>query len=256
MNPALPIAGFALLISLLTTACTTAAAVQANPIPAQVRADAGRFIVVTLRNLTIGGVGTGGAIGIDFQNGAALFVEHCVIENWVGGGSGISFAPPSGVSAKLHVTDSVIKNNNGAGGNGGIDISTTGGGTTRVVIERTQVENNTYGINAGSSGGTILVEIKDSMIANSTIDGINASTSNPGAIVSIVVDHSSSLHNGLNGIDVGNTGAYVTLSDSTVAWNAKGLNASSGGIILSTGNNRVGGNFNGNGVSPVAFPVK
>jgi subtilisin family serine protease len=50
MNRALRIAAVALLVSVLATACTTAATLQANPIPAQARADAARYIVVTLRN--------------------------------------------------------------------------------------------------------------------------------------------------------------------------------------------------------------
>jgi hypothetical protein len=50
MNRAFPILGIALLLSLLAAAPTTAATAAASPIPAQVRADAGRYIVVTLRN--------------------------------------------------------------------------------------------------------------------------------------------------------------------------------------------------------------
>ena len=50
MNRAHPIAGLAVLLALLTTACTTTATPQAKPVPAQARADAAHFIVVTLRN--------------------------------------------------------------------------------------------------------------------------------------------------------------------------------------------------------------
>ena len=50
MNRAFPMAAAALLLSLLATAPTSAAIPGAAPIPAQVRADAGRYIVVTLRN--------------------------------------------------------------------------------------------------------------------------------------------------------------------------------------------------------------
>jgi hypothetical protein len=39
-------------------------------------------IVVTLRNLTLSGL-AGNEFGIDFQNGAALLVENCVIENYI-----------------------------------------------------------------------------------------------------------------------------------------------------------------------------
>ena len=50
MKRVLPIACLALLVGLLSVAPATAATVGAGPIPAQVRADAGRYIVVTLRN--------------------------------------------------------------------------------------------------------------------------------------------------------------------------------------------------------------
>jgi subtilisin family serine protease len=50
MNRAFSIATLALLLSLLATAPATAATAAAGPIPAAVRADAGRYIVVTLRN--------------------------------------------------------------------------------------------------------------------------------------------------------------------------------------------------------------
>ncbi len=50
MNRAPCIAVLALLLSVLATACTTAATLQADPMPAQARVEAGRYVVVTLRN--------------------------------------------------------------------------------------------------------------------------------------------------------------------------------------------------------------
>jgi subtilisin family serine protease len=50
MNRALPIAGFALLIGLSISACTTSRIQAAKPIPEQARTDVTRYIVVTLRN--------------------------------------------------------------------------------------------------------------------------------------------------------------------------------------------------------------
>jgi subtilisin family serine protease len=50
MTRALPIASVALLIGLLSAACTTARTQAASPIPAPARADATRYIVVTVRN--------------------------------------------------------------------------------------------------------------------------------------------------------------------------------------------------------------
>jgi len=218
----------------------------------------GAGIVVTLRNLTISSFGIGGnggnpGIGIDFQNGAALFVEHCVIENFQSApGIGINFAPTSG-SAKLHVTDSVIKNSGIPGGGGGIFVVPGAGASARVVIERTQLENNSNGIFANASSGLALIDVKDSTIANSSIDGVFAFTT--GSIASIVLDHSVSLHNGGKGIQAKGTGAYVTLIASTVAWNAIGLTAITGGLILSYQNNLIAGNPSP-GTSPVSLSLQ
>jgi hypothetical protein len=115
------------------------------------------------------------------------------------------------------------------------------------VIERTQVTDNTYGIVANGSAGTALVEVRYSTIANSALDGIWAYT--VGSTASIVLAHSSSVRNGGSGINATGANAYVSLNDSTVAWNATGLTTSNGGVILSYKNNVIGGNPNP-GVTP------
>src|SRR5262249_17548023 len=79
-------------------------------------------INVTIRNLRVFGMnGVGSHPGINFVNGGALFVEHCIIEGWTAGSAlGINFAP-SGFGAQLHVRDSIIRNNgNGSTGGGAI----------------------------------------------------------------------------------------------------------------------------------------
>jgi hypothetical protein len=210
----------------------------------------GPGIVVTLRNLNINGLDiSSGFPGVDFQNGSALFVEHCVIENWTGS-TGIHFAPPSGVTAELHVTDSVIKNSGNGTSGGGIIIQPSGSGGAHAVIERTTVENNTYGIFANNTGGTgtILLHIKDSTVANSAFNGISAYTA--GSTTAIVIDHSSSLINGGSGILSQGSGGLVFLTDTTVMSNVTGLSAAGGGTIYSYGNNRLTGNVS-DGVTPV-----
>jgi len=214
----------------------------------------GDGIVVRLRNLTISTIGiTGGNIGVDFQNGAALFIENCVIDSWNAGiGAGIHFAPTSG-TAKLHVTDSVIRNNGVPAGGAGIWVVPGSGAQARVAIERTVVENNTYGVIADGSVGTALVELKDSTIANNAINGIWAYTG--GMTSSIMVDHTVSNYNGGSGAVATGTSAFVSLSDSTVVGNATGLSAGSGGSIGSYGNNRINGNVSA-GVTPTSIGLK
>src|SRR5262249_19400453 len=205
----------------------------------------GAGIVVTLRNLLISSLG-GGPVGINFLNGASLLVENCLIENFNGpsNGIGIRFSPTAGVTAKLHVSDSIIKGNGLSASGGGIIIQPAGTGSARVVIERTRVENNTYGIFANGTGssGVIAVEIKDSIVSNSKFNGISAFTAAGASVTSIVVDRSSAVLSGAAGISALGSGAFVTLTDTTVASNVLGLQPVTGGTILSYQNNRLNGN--------------
>src|SRR5262249_28955649 len=78
-------------------------------------------IVVILRNMTIdSSPNFSGASGVNFVNGSALHLENVKISGFQGGGggTGIRFAPPSGVAAELVVTDTIVSNN-GSGGTGG-----------------------------------------------------------------------------------------------------------------------------------------
>jgi hypothetical protein len=209
-------------------------------------------ITVRLRHMTVSSLGAPGGpgIGIDFQEGAALLVEDCIIQNYTpattvaGPGIGIRFAPPNSETASLHVTDSIISGNGLAASGGGIIVQPAGSGSARVVIERTQVENNTYGIFANGTGSTglISVQVRDSVVSNSAFSGITSFASAGHSIVSTVVDRSSSLLNGANGILAQGGNAFVFLSESTAMSNVTGLNPASGGAIFSYQNNRLTGN--------------
>jgi hypothetical protein len=212
----------------------------------------GSRISVLLRNVTVNAIveGSGPGIGVDFQNGAALILENCVIEKWdssslgAGPGVGVRFAPPDGVTAKLHVTDSLIRENGLPTSGGGIIIQPSGSGSARVVIERSRIENNTFGIFANGTGstGVISVQVRDSVVSNSKFSGISSFTSAGHSVASITVDHSSSVLSGANGILSQGPNAFVFLTESTVMANVVGLNAASSGAIFSYQNNRLTGN--------------
>src|SRR5262249_12105191 len=75
----------------------------------------GPTVTVKIRNLRINGEGfnalnPGGHVGIDFQSGAGLIVEHCAIENFIGAapGHGIRVAPGNGITANVTVSHTVI----------------------------------------------------------------------------------------------------------------------------------------------------
>jgi hypothetical protein len=203
---------------------------------------------MTFRHVIFDGTpGGGGAVQI--LHGSAVF-EDCTFQNFTASpGEAVQFAPTA-AGAQLTITDSVFANNGLAGSGGGIYVQPSGV-TAGVVIERTQVTGNTYGIVAnGFASGTALVEVRTSTISNSVFDGIWAVTQ--GTTASIVVEHSASVRNGGSGANAQGAGAYVSLSDSTVAWNATGLTTSGGGLILSYKNNIIAGNLSP-GVTPLSF---
>src|SRR5262245_44090938 len=130
--------------------------------------------VVRLRNLTINGVG-GASVGVGSVGAAALWIENCIITGYGSGvGAAIRLAPPVGVDATLVVQDSIISNNGLAAGGGGIVIQPGGTGSARVLIERTRIEGNTHGIVADgtTTTGSIVVQVRDSVVAGSTGNGI------------------------------------------------------------------------------------
>ena len=201
--------------------------------------------VVTFRHVTFdGAAGGGGAVQI---TGGKVVFEDCTFQNFTASpGMAVQFAPTAG-QAHMTITDSVFSNNGTGSGGGGIVIQPSGGVNAGVVIERTQVANNTYGIVANGSGGTVLLEIRYSTIAKSAFHGIWAYAT--GSTTSIVVEHSASIQNGSSGAIAQGAGAYVSLNDSTMNWNAAGLSAPSGGLILSYKNNVIAGNLSP-GVTP------
>jgi hypothetical protein len=176
--------------------------------------------------------------------------EDCTFQNFTASaGEALQFAPTV-AGAHLTIADSVFNNNGTSSGGGGVIIQPSAGVTAGAVIERTQVTGNTYGIIAnGFASGTALVEVRYSTIANSVYDGIWAVTQ--GTTASVVVEHSASVRNGGSGANAQGAGAYVSLRDSTVDWNATGLTTSGGGLVLSYQNNLIAGNLSP-GVTPLS----
>jgi hypothetical protein len=166
---------------------------------------------VTLRGLSIdGGSNVGGFIGVRMANGNRLNIKDCRI-------SGYAF---------------------------GITIQPTGSVAVRVALTRVQVERNITGIvaNGTTSTGSIVVQVRDSVVANNGENGITALTIPGGAFTAFVVDRSSIILNFVDGIRADGAGAVVHLGNSTVIGNAGGLIVANGGQILSYQNNQASGN--------------
>jgi hypothetical protein len=203
----------------------------------------GAGIVVRFRNLTFDGAFGFGA-GIDFVNGAALFVENCVMQNFNDGPATAIRFLPANVTGRLYVLDSVISNNGTATGGGGILVQPQGSGSARVALNRVTLQSNTHGIVADGTGSTgpIVVQVRNSVVAGGIGNGIAASTNAGASFTAFVVDRSSVLANAGSGILAQGSGALVHIGGSTVVGNGAGLNAAGGGQILSYQNNQATGN--------------
>jgi len=95
---------------------------------------------VTLRGLTIKGIGFGGGNGIVFNTGAFLSIENCVIRNLTGSsgttGHGMIFSPQA--ASLLAVSDTVITDNAGHG----VSVVPVGTGTIQATFNRVQTYHN------------------------------------------------------------------------------------------------------------------
>ncbi|HYE66338.1 MAG TPA: right-handed parallel beta-helix repeat-containing protein, partial [Pyrinomonadaceae bacterium] len=199
--------------------------------------NAGPFDVVVLRGLTLDGANLSGLNGIRFISGGALHVERCTINSF--GDKGIDFVPAIG--GKLHVKDTIVRNNtggiNGPTMGGGILIN-SGSGQARASIHRVRVEGNLYGIRAESGA---LVTISNSVAADNLSAGFVAD-SGSGPRVEMNIDHGVSANNNF-GVMVTGSQAIIRISKVTITNNQHdGLLTTSGGTIISFGNNRVAGN--------------
>jgi hypothetical protein len=181
---------------------------------------------VRLRGISI--LGTNGVSrGIDIASAAAVYLEGVVVSDV--SQQGVIDRRTDG-STKLFITDSIVRNNGGAG------IVAAAGAPSVVVLNNVSSENNAYGI-AVAAGNNVV--INRSVFSGNTAAGIEA---DGGA--QVVVDNSTISHN-----NIGVQGAQsVRLSNNNIAFNATAVSGSSGTF----GNNRFSGNAT-IGTPPVAL---
>jgi parallel beta-helix repeat protein len=187
---------------------------------------AGPADVVILRGLTVNGVG--GANGITFNSGQALFVERCVINGF--SANGINFSGGGRLSAK----DSIIRNNTGAG----IRLAGAVSELALASIDRVRLEANGTGL-AVFDGAK--ASLRNSVASgNTTALSVTVSTA-PGEIN---IEKSLIANNATGASAQGSAGATGTIriSKCTVTDNGVGLFQQTGGVLLSGGRNKFGGN--------------
>jgi hypothetical protein len=209
---------------------------------------------VSLRGLTIKGIGFGGGVGIRFATGSALNVENCTVRNLDGTGDGIEFNPNS--PAALQVTNSIVSDNTASG----IVVSAQGSNVNVVAaLDHVGLYNNignglfVNGVNATGTS-TIMTTVLESVASNNGA-GFFASSQTGAALARIMLVRSVASGNIGTGVASVGTNAQVLVDDSAVYGNRiNGWLASSGGQLFSFGNNVVADNASNEGPqSPLAL---
>jgi hypothetical protein len=206
---------------------------------------AGASDAVSLRGLTIKGIGFGGGNGIVFLAGKSLTVENCVVRNLSGAtvNEGILFFPVT--ASTLSVSNTLVADNAGDG----IAIQPRGSGPARAVLTRVEAYNNAV-------RGLIVVDnttatVTDSVFAGNH-DGILAfSQVQAQAAVTVAgttIANNQGNNEGVGIIAAGN--AIVRLGQSTVTGNDIGWVVKSGGVLRSYGDNQIDGNGDGDTAPP------
>ncbi|HEY0377381.1 MAG TPA: right-handed parallel beta-helix repeat-containing protein [Pyrinomonadaceae bacterium] len=208
--------------------------------------DSTNAAVVTLRNLSISGLGTGN-IGVRIIGAKSVTIETSQIFKFrgtAGTTSGRAISDERTVAGGKLTVSNVTMNDNSANA---VVVLPVNGGTSGVtaVFDNVRIFDN--GITGVFAGGGAKVTIKNSTITANGNAGIQAADANTKVnVVDTVLSH--------NNIGVfGGGGASVTrLTRCTVTDNGTGVQAQNGGVVESFGDNNIRGNTAGNaGVSGV-----
>jgi hypothetical protein len=194
---------------------------------------AGAGDVVILRNLRFNGIvasGSAGLSGVAFNSGAALIVEHCDVFDWAN--NGIAITPNT--NSKVMISDTYITNTASATGNAAVLIRPTGGANVSVTINHVNMENQINGVFADGTGGggTVHVQVKDSVITGSSNNGVTVS----GSSFSADVINSQISYSVGTGAVVGS--GSLKLGGNTITNNVTGV-AQVGGTLQSFKNNQI-----------------
>ena len=187
----------------------------------------GEGIVVTIRNLSIQGIGKG-TTGIKVVNCAVLNVENCVIANHTG--QGIEIVP--GSNARVFIKDTIIRGNDNNPNGGGIRIAPDASFSVSAILDNVRLEGNRYGLMVEDR---VTATVRNSVAAGNTADGfLAAGTAGP---VNLTLENCVAASNGTFGISNANPSAssVIRLSNVTVTGNATGVSAEGRAIIRSFG---------------------
>jgi hypothetical protein len=201
-------------------------------------------ITVTLRHLSLNGLGATAKHGIDASSffGGTLIVEDCTIHDFTDG-NGIFFSPTSS-RGLLQVSNTQVYNNDW-----GIFVSPASGQIATVSLSHVEVLTGNNGGVALTGNGVVAGAMHDSIVGGARDHGV---FSNAGQAF-FTVESSMIIANIGPGIATQSSGSIINVGSSTIGANGTGILAQSG-LIISFGNNQISANgADGNFTSTTAL---
>jgi hypothetical protein len=207
--------------------------------------NAGANDTVSLRGLTIKGIGFGSGNGIVFNSGKFLTIENCVIRNLsqaaVGTtGKAIVFQPSSASNlSQLAMSNTLI-----ADSFIGINIVPAGTGIVKAALKRVELYNNDFGLLVAPTVNTVSarVSVADSVVDGSTGTGVQISLPAGATVLSSLMVTGSMISNNGNALVASGTNAHLRIGQTSVAGNGSTWQTVSGGLFQSYGDNYIAGN--------------
>jgi hypothetical protein len=206
---------------------------------------------VSLRGITVQGIGFGGGDGINLTNGFALTITNCAVRNLSGNarsGKGILFSPNS-ANARLAVANTLVADNSGSGivAGGG-----TGASSIKVDLDRVESRNNAVGAVLVGMPGGMHASIADSVFSGNQT-GLSVASGSDGHASTAVVVHSVISNSTLVGLFTNGVSgpAFLVVGQSLISGNQRTMDTSLGGNVWSFGDNYIFGNFDNDPVLPV-----
>ena len=213
----------------------------------------GAGAIVTLRGLEINGgpPNLPGTFGVRFLQGTRLNIEDSTIYNFTAAspnGHGVIINNTSG-NARVHIANTVIRNNSSAASGAGIRVFPSGSGSVNLTLENVQITGNFRGIDVNATATTagLTVVVHGGAITHNTDNGINVDTA--ANAVNLMID-GVDISNNLRGIITNGAGANTRIGNSIIANNGTAVAANTGGLVQSYKTNQI--EFNTNNSTPIA----
>ena len=178
---------------------------------------------VTLRGLTLVGKQAATVPGVEVAYAARVRIESCVINDFK---AGIRYE--AAFPGELNVRDTVV-----GGGERGLELPECPN-WRNVSIVRSRFENSHVGIYVG---GKTRLAVRESTISGNKTAGLWLVAYQSYSPAQVVVEHSEIASNKFYGICANGSAASVEVSNSSILFSDKGLEANNSASIMTRGNN-------------------